>query len=657
MCLRNRVCAPSSRTPYGCLVSSTDDHASGQLKGQLDFGLTVEDLVGSYEDLASTNASFRSITAPADGVPAGSRLTGLRLENFKGFEDIEVEFGDFNLLVGTNNSGKSTILQAIKLGDALLRQHFPSDDSAAPHPGRTFPVSLLPVAEPRDLWYRKRWRVGNTLVAAKLRLTYSGGLQFEFGLRLVYGAVNSRILSSPSFLGLEELARIKSFAPVLVPSSFGVVPHEERRTQGRVSTLIQTGRQNEAVRNMLHDLRESSPDRFDVLRNLLKQHFNVDLFATHFDDFADQFIDARYDELGADLDLFSAGAGFVQVLQLLTFTLHGTHGMILLDEPDAHLHSSMQLIVVEMLERLARQYNFQVLISTHSKEIINFVAPTTLIPVSSGHKVGPLEPHVSALAMLEEMGSVDNIDLYSLFTSKRCVFVEGKSDAGYLQRVAGKIGSTVFEGDSRVVVVRTGGVDNFAPGAAVSVFSSLAGVQLAHFALRDRDGRSDAHRDHVMATGEKPHVHELDCVESYFVLPSAFARAVAHDFARLERSGEPPSEADLEDLVLGLTDELRDVTLDHVANALDAHYSKYERRFETPAVLNSAAREIVSDAWDSLETRLRYVPGKRLLARCRDQVKTLFGTSLTDGVIVEFATDDDLRPLVKLVHLCEDLAP
>jgi hypothetical protein len=74
------------------------------------------------------------------------RLIRLDLENFKGFESLSASFGTFNLLVGSNNSGKSQILQAIKWGDSLLRLHYPNPNSSTSQPGRTFPISLLPVA-------------------------------------------------------------------------------------------------------------------------------------------------------------------------------------------------------------------------------------------------------------------------------------------------------------------------------------------------------------------------------------------------------------------------------------------------------------------------------------------------------------------------------
>ena len=49
-------------------------------------------------------------------------LTRIRIRNFKRFEDSEIELGKAVLLIGPNNSGKTTALQALALWDIGLRR-------------------------------------------------------------------------------------------------------------------------------------------------------------------------------------------------------------------------------------------------------------------------------------------------------------------------------------------------------------------------------------------------------------------------------------------------------------------------------------------------------------------------------------------------------
>lgn len=54
------------------------------------------------------------------------RLQSIRIKGFRGFKNIEVTFENTTVLVGTNNSGKTTILKALQL--ALTNTHFISND-------------------------------------------------------------------------------------------------------------------------------------------------------------------------------------------------------------------------------------------------------------------------------------------------------------------------------------------------------------------------------------------------------------------------------------------------------------------------------------------------------------------------------------------------
>lgn len=54
------------------------------------------------------------------------RLQSVRIKGFRGFRNIEVDFENTTVLVGTNNAGKTTLLKALQL--ALTNSHFISND-------------------------------------------------------------------------------------------------------------------------------------------------------------------------------------------------------------------------------------------------------------------------------------------------------------------------------------------------------------------------------------------------------------------------------------------------------------------------------------------------------------------------------------------------
>ena len=47
-------------------------------------------------------------------------IKNLNLKNFKCYEEVELELSKVNILTGTNSSGKSTLIQALKLYEETI---------------------------------------------------------------------------------------------------------------------------------------------------------------------------------------------------------------------------------------------------------------------------------------------------------------------------------------------------------------------------------------------------------------------------------------------------------------------------------------------------------------------------------------------------------
>jgi hypothetical protein len=84
---------------------------------------------------------------------------------------------------------------------------------------------------------------------------------------------------------------------------------------------------------------------------------------------------------GPRLDVASAGSGFQQVLMLLTFLQTRPGSVLLLDEPDAHLHVILQDAIYSELRAAAARQRSQLVIATHSEVIVNAVEPRELCVV------------------------------------------------------------------------------------------------------------------------------------------------------------------------------------------------------------------------------------------------------------------------------------
>jgi predicted ATPase len=91
---------------------------------------------------------------------------------------------------------------------------------------------------------------------------------------------------------------------------------------------------------------------------------------------------------GPRLDISSAGSGMQQVLMLLAFLHMRPASVLLLDEPDAHLHVYLQDSIYELRSVAARR-NSQLIIATHSEGHYQFgSAGRTMSGLRSAAAVG-----------------------------------------------------------------------------------------------------------------------------------------------------------------------------------------------------------------------------------------------------------------------------
>ncbi len=496
---------------------------------------------------------------------------------------------------------------------------------------------MFPIAHLRDLFHRRVTRRGRKNIDATLGAEFSDGSQVEFGIKALFGNLNSSVREEHG-MGGERLKALIARPAVWVPSAVGIVRDEEYRTQARRDGLISAGRHNEVLRNLLLALHEDRPDSFELLQTVLAERFDAGLGAVTFDRTLDQFLSTEYaTDDGVVHDLYSAGAGFVQIVQLLAFILSRDASILLLDEPDAHLHSSLQRVVVEVLDGISRDREMQVLVATHSKEIINFVDPSRLILVEDGKSsASPVSDDVTPMTIMRSLGAIDNVDAYALVKNRRCLFVEGPDDEIVLGRFAASLNINALTGDDRVVTVPVGGSDKFEHVEQLDVFEHILGTRVDSLEIRDRDGRTDDHRIAIMEHHSRDlHILERDSIESYLVDPIVIARAINEVAAERAKdlSVEP---GQVTDLIMDICARLKDDAIDRASQRYSDDKLKLEKqRPQNVRDGNSAARSLIGDNWGSLEGRLRVVRGKSLLRTLRREIQDQYGVNFGNERLAE----------------------
>ncbi|WP_040600823.1 ATP-dependent nuclease [Patulibacter medicamentivorans] len=620
-------------------------NTDGQVEGQLSL---VDETEGS-----SAGSMSALIAPPPHTDERPPAIRSVRMRSFKSFPDCTVTLGAFNVLAGANNAGKSTLLQAIDLVFALLKIHAEgAGDRLAL--GRLVPPTVLPVATPQDLWFERRVRSGNDNIYCEVGLEFSDESRVMFGLRNLYGGINSRVREQTGMAG-SRLTALLARPALWVPSATGVVRDEEYRTPARRAALISAGRHNEVVRNLLVELRKDRPEEFTYLQQLLEDRFGASIAAVSFNETLDQFVSTEYTRGAVSHDLYSAGSGFVQIVQLLSFILTRDAGIVLLDEPDAHLHSALQRTIGDLFSTLSVERGFQVVIATHSKEIINSVDPSNLVLIEPGAtRVEVGSDAVTPMTVLQSLGDIDNVDAYALIRNRRCLFVEGPKDREIFSRFAATLRLRLFTGDDRIVTLAVGGSTRIEHIEQLDVIESLIGRKVASLEVRDRDGRTDEVRTVAIGDRERPlHILQRDCIESYLMDPAVIARVIT-TLSEQRGKAQTPSVDEIAGVIDQTCDEIRDVAIDRLTDRSMKDAFAQGDRNQTVTKSRPAMSEWVEARWSDLDSRLEVLPGKLLMSKVLPKIQQSYGVSFGTSKIAEAFTASDIP--AELVQLLDQIS-
>jgi AAA15 family ATPase/GTPase len=407
---------------------------------------TFEEINDNYEEDIDTTSS--ELVLGLEKVH-NSKIAQVSIRRFKNIKDISFKLNSINLLIGANNSGKSSILQALHFGISCLQTYCNVTNSEFEESTTVTYDELYykPIDEIRRLGYQGS--LGRKDKSIEIEYTSDKGESCQVNIESGRSRGNSLTLK-PSSKGYKNFTRIisdtsKSFS-YYVTGLAGISSSEEKRGASIVKELAVKGSSNSVFRNIVHMLNEDS-NKWDIFIGYFKLIFpEINIYA-EYNELEDKDIKIEAEIKGIRYPIDSMGTSVLQIIQMLSYIILFEPKLIILDEPDAHLHPNNQKKVIDLLVKLAIKQDMQIIISTHSKHIVDFLMPTAnVIWVSEGEIIDIDDNEKSYVSLMSEIGALEKGALLGGRKIKCCVLTEDE-DQEYLKILLESNGFNMDETD------------------------------------------------------------------------------------------------------------------------------------------------------------------------------------------------------------------
>ena len=379
-------------------------------------------------------------------------ITCFKISNFKGLNEAALELGNAAVLIGPNNSGKTSALQALALWDVGWKRWAEKREKGAARkrPGVTInrrDLYSIPVPSARLLW--NDLHTQNTAIEGGKQRTEKNYIvltaegthndkPWRCSLEFYYANEESFYcrLKEGDNGKVPEGARKHNI--VFLPPMSGLAGREHIKEKGEISVLIGEGQTAQVLRNLCWQLFMREDKRaWDELVSNIKNLFHITLKDPVFIKERAELSLTYKERSGIELDLSSSGRGCQQVLLLLSYILANPGAVLLMDEPDAHLEILRQRDVYNLLTEIGARNDAQIIAASHSEVVLEEAAERDVVVAFVG------KPHrIDTRARSQVKKALESIRLADYFLAEQkgwMLYLEGSTDLAILRRLAERL--------------------------------------------------------------------------------------------------------------------------------------------------------------------------------------------------------------------------
>lgn len=448
-----------------------------------------------------------------------SKLSSVQIKNFKAIESLTLALADVTILVGPNGSGKSSVLQAIHWAARAASYIEPKKQTEVVSFDR---LDYSPSSEPLKTAHKTELLSGRETPPTTVSFISSQEEDEPSAATVKIWAARNRSGISVSIDGGAAVTPFKQRTELItayIPGLAGLSEKETILVQPLLRRQAASGDAGGVLRNILFNLANRQPgeldysaaeDRVAKLTRLVQMVHPGVVIEVSFDEREDFHINATFlDERleGEKRPLESAATGVLQVVQIFAYLVLFRPKLLLIDEPDAHLHPDKQERLIEALEIAANEFQVQAILTTHSPHIARGASHSSkLVWIKNGQVVNEDDETIMALL---GWGGLDKKILF---------FVEDENTQPIIAIL--KQWPHLYK---QIAICRCFGVDNLPRNSMLKGFIEDNNFGIKVLVHRDRDFMTDPDTKLWRSRYNTEHVHTwvTDYVdaEAYFCQP------------------------------------------------------------------------------------------------------------------------------------------
>lgn len=556
----------------------------------------------------------------------------LEFENYRCYESSKITYKDLVVIVGQNNAGKTTMIEALRMVAFAVKKAQTVQFSSSPAEfglgvmtkGVLIDTHMLKI-DLRGVVYLYEDRIAKVTVTFENKSKIVIMTNPKIAMAFVYDK-EGRLITTKG-----QAKKVLSTNIAILPQIGLIKENEIRLKYDTVEKTKDTYLSSRHFRNEILLYKDSCWDEFvDMAQKswdgLEIQDLIYDPFSIENHNIQLMVSDNRF---LAEIGLM--GSGLQMWLQIIWFLCKNQDcDTLILDEPDVYMHPDLQIKLLYLVKSL----NKQVIIATHSVEIISQVEPKNIVMVDKKRRIMKYADSIHAVqGMVDKIGGIQNMDLIRIGLRKKCLFVEG-TDHSFLTNLYNAIYKKQDNPIATLPVVSLGGFCNYVEtfGTAKLFYGESEG-SIKSICILDRDYHWEETLEKMKNQAETNHLYlhiwSKKEIENYLIVPMVLFR-----FIKSREDSYEKFIVEFESII----DEFEDVVFDGYANQFAIEYPDKKES------ANKRTRMLMCERWSDLDSKLSMVPGKACLHRIRTWMKEKYNICPTERQIMSKMKLEDVAP-------------